>query len=394
MVNPEHLEILGQGVEVWNKWRKENPNIRPDLSQADLRDMDLRNVDLSQAHLPLANLTGLDLSGATFIMANLNGAFLSGVDLRGVDLRKARFIHAYLTEADLSGANLRGAILIDANLWRAILVGADLYETDLSGAALREAHLAGTKLLKTKLRAAYLVETDLSGARLEDVDLSNASLVRTDLRGATILGCSVYGVGAWDLKTDDKTEQESLVITPEEEQKITVDDLEIAQFLYLVLNNEKLGHFIRVMRTSAVLILGSFGPDSKEFREALRANLRAKGFAPIVFDFDTSKTSYKMETVQTLALLSNFVIVDLSEPAGEYAEIERLIPTTYVPFIKIAREGAHVSGMLEYPHDWVIDDCIKYPKALEEAKKSIPNLIENQVIPLAEEINRRLHPES
>ena len=27
MANAEQLEILKQGVEIWNQWRKENPNI-------------------------------------------------------------------------------------------------------------------------------------------------------------------------------------------------------------------------------------------------------------------------------------------------------------------------------------------------------------------------------
>lgn len=35
MANKEHLKILKQGVEVWNKWRKENPHIKPDLGRAD-----------------------------------------------------------------------------------------------------------------------------------------------------------------------------------------------------------------------------------------------------------------------------------------------------------------------------------------------------------------------
>ena len=29
MANPEHLEILKQGVDVWNKWREENPECNP-----------------------------------------------------------------------------------------------------------------------------------------------------------------------------------------------------------------------------------------------------------------------------------------------------------------------------------------------------------------------------
>jgi hypothetical protein len=36
MANQEHLEILHQGVEIWNKWREEKPDIVPDLSGAEL----------------------------------------------------------------------------------------------------------------------------------------------------------------------------------------------------------------------------------------------------------------------------------------------------------------------------------------------------------------------
>ena len=34
MANPEHLAILKQGVEVWNQWRDEHPEIQPNLSRA------------------------------------------------------------------------------------------------------------------------------------------------------------------------------------------------------------------------------------------------------------------------------------------------------------------------------------------------------------------------
>ena len=38
MANPEHLAKLEEGVEAWNKWREENPDIRePDLREAILR---------------------------------------------------------------------------------------------------------------------------------------------------------------------------------------------------------------------------------------------------------------------------------------------------------------------------------------------------------------------
>jgi len=55
MANEEHLKILKQGVEQWNKWRLENA-IRPDLGDADLGDADLSDADLGDAILGGANL--------------------------------------------------------------------------------------------------------------------------------------------------------------------------------------------------------------------------------------------------------------------------------------------------------------------------------------------------
>jgi len=36
MANEEHLKILKQGVEVWNKWREENPQEKPELQRVNL----------------------------------------------------------------------------------------------------------------------------------------------------------------------------------------------------------------------------------------------------------------------------------------------------------------------------------------------------------------------
>ena len=34
MPNEAHVSILLQGVQLWNRWRAENPTIRPDLSES------------------------------------------------------------------------------------------------------------------------------------------------------------------------------------------------------------------------------------------------------------------------------------------------------------------------------------------------------------------------
>ena len=47
MANEEHVQIIRQGVEVWNDWRQKNPEVVPDLSKADLSQADLSGVDFS-----------------------------------------------------------------------------------------------------------------------------------------------------------------------------------------------------------------------------------------------------------------------------------------------------------------------------------------------------------
>jgi hypothetical protein len=61
MANPEHLAILKQGVEQWNKWRSDRPDVLPDLTRADVRKwICAGRALLSEASLPGANLRGAD----------------------------------------------------------------------------------------------------------------------------------------------------------------------------------------------------------------------------------------------------------------------------------------------------------------------------------------------
>lgn len=86
MANDEHLRILRQGVEVWNTWREENPDIRPDLRAADLGRADLRYADLGGAHLEKADLWGADLGKAHLGGAHLGGAHTGYTRFGDVDL--------------------------------------------------------------------------------------------------------------------------------------------------------------------------------------------------------------------------------------------------------------------------------------------------------------------
>ena len=106
MANPEHLDILKQGVNAWNQWRVEYHDITPDLSVTILI-----GEELSDANLSDANLVATDLS-----LANLRNANLSSAELIGTNLRNANLSDADLRNANLRNANLSKAILIDADL--------------------------------------------------------------------------------------------------------------------------------------------------------------------------------------------------------------------------------------------------------------------------------------
>ena len=98
MANDAHLAVLKRGVAAWNEWRAAQPAMRPDLSSASLRGLDLAKVDLSRADLGKADLRGTILSGAVLIDADLAGAnffksVLDGADLFGANLIGARFLN-------------------------------------------------------------------------------------------------------------------------------------------------------------------------------------------------------------------------------------------------------------------------------------------------------------
>ena len=109
MASPEHLTKLKEGVEAWNKWRKDNPKIKRDLTEADLTEFDLTEFDLRKADLGYASLTGAVLVRADLVEANLFGVNLRKANLFGADLRKANLRRADLAEAKLEAANFTGA---------------------------------------------------------------------------------------------------------------------------------------------------------------------------------------------------------------------------------------------------------------------------------------------
>jgi hypothetical protein len=119
MADEEHVDLLKQGVEVWNKWRQKTPDVKADLHDADLSGADLGGANLGGAVLRRAILNGADLRRADLGGANLGGANLRRADLGGANLNGAKLNGASLSGADLSRATLYETVIVNTNLTRA-----------------------------------------------------------------------------------------------------------------------------------------------------------------------------------------------------------------------------------------------------------------------------------
>jgi len=409
MANQRDLNRIKQGVKFWNTWRKRDQQRRPDLRGAHLKKVNLSNADLSGADFRGADLSETDLRGTNLIEADLKGANLNGATLRGTDLSGANLSKAVLSGADLTGAHLRGATLtyaylskanlkytdlsgadlseahlVEADFNRPILRGANLSRTNLAGRNLRGINLSGANLVGINLSEAILEAADLSeadltranlsGANLSGANLSRANLGEADLSGAdltkvifigtnlenTLLtNCLVYGISAWDVQMGGAI-QLDLVITLPDQPTITVDNLKVAQFIYLLLNNKEIRDVIDTITSKVVLILGRFTTERKAILDALKDELRKHNYLPVLFDFEKPTSQDLTGTVTTLAHLARFIIVDLTDPSSAPYEVATIVPHTVVPIQPLLlREPLVVAGKVVERHEFAMFEDLR-----------------------------------
>jgi uncharacterized protein YjbI with pentapeptide repeats len=399
MANRQHLALIKQEVDAWNKWREENPKLVPNLRGADLSRTNLIWVDLGQANLTEANLRGADLRGAYLSKADLHMAYLNGTnlskaalisaDLRMAQLNGAHLTAAYLHNATFNGADLEGANLNGAYLYRASFTSANLNGANLNGAYLSNVDLRAADLIQTNLINANLTRVELSKANLSGANLTEATLVETNFSKANLDGCLIYGISAWGVNSEGAT-QSNLVITPRNEPSITIDNLEVAQFIYLLLNNGKIRDVINTITSKAVLILGRFTEERKAVLDSLREELRKRDLLPILFDFDKPSSRNITETVTTLAHVARFVIADITCAKSIPQELQSIVPALpSLPVQPIILASQYEWGMFR---DFLDRPSVLLPYRYDSLEGLLAVLEEKVILPAvrkAEEIEER-----
>ena len=202
MADQKHVEVLKQGVDVWNSWREENPDVIPDLSGAELNEIELPGANLKNAifykvelgkqlvptQMRKANLKGADLTEANLQWvdlsnADLHDAILPNANLANANLWSCGFIGACMSGANLEGANVHGNYFFNADLTRANLQGAKIYLANFDRANLSEVNLQGTDVYQTRLKNTKLIWANLQGAKF-----ATSSLEQADMRWACVDG--------------------------------------------------------------------------------------------------------------------------------------------------------------------------------------------------------------
>lgn len=254
----------------------------------------------------------------------------------------------------MEGAHLSGACFFNANL-----AGANLSNANLTGAELSWANLEGVNLTGADLAGVEMRETNLHNADLSFCSLERAVLIDANLSNAHLESCSVFGASVWGV---DLTGARQINLQINEDRgdgsTLTVDGLEVAQFLYLMLHSPNIRNAIDTIGKKVVLILGRFTPERKAVLDAIRLALRSKNYVPLLFDFECPSTRDTTETITLLARLSRFIIVDLTDPKSVPHELQAVVPhLPSVPVKPIIQASEREYGMFEHfrRYPWVLD---------------------------------------
>jgi hypothetical protein len=173
--------------------------------------------------------------------------------------------------------------------------------------------------------------------------------------------------------------QTNLTITREQDATITVDNLEVAQFIYLLLNNQKIRDVIDTITCKVVLILGRFTPERKAILDAIRDELRKRDYLPVLFDFDKPSNRDITETVSTLAHMAKFVIADITDAKSIPQELMAIVPRLpSVPLQPLLLASQREYGMFEHfkRFPWVLE-----PYLYEDQKRLLAAITEKVIGP-------------
>ena len=190
--NPQHVAWLNEGVESWNRRRKEEP-FKPELAGLvvgearygrmsaswpvpQVSNRDLRCVNLSYADLRRSIIRDGVFRNADFRSADLRGVLVGVSDFGGADFRGAQ-----LSDFKARSVNFQDTMFQDAIFCQTPGKGFSARMSDFTDVEFSGCDLTGTDFSGSSFAGAEFAETDLSGTNLHAADLRGANLARSRL---------------------------------------------------------------------------------------------------------------------------------------------------------------------------------------------------------------------
>ena len=286
-----------------------------------LSSSDVKNIEVEQLNLKNRRLNKIRIINTKFIKTSFDDSIMENAQIDN-----SSFENSCLRQINLQNAYITKSCFHAADMSRANLNFSSLINCDLRGVNLSHANLVKTNLTGSDLSGANLSDANLKDAILDGTNLMNARLLRSDLTGASITNSRVFGISSWKVTLDNSI-QKNLNITPPDEPYISVDDIDVAQFIYLLLNYQLFGKKVENIIKKTVLLLGNFESDRKIVLQKLRDCFKQNGYTPIIFDFDKPNSRCISETVLLVANLSCFIIADITDPKCIREELNTIIPS-------------------------------------------------------------------
>lgn len=339
----EYIELLSRGAKAWNEWRINYPFKAPCL-----REVNFVNAFSGSGFYDLPEFYGVNFSDVDFNCSSFRNSTFCDCTFDGAKITFSDLVDAYFQSCTFKNVNMRVCKIGNAHFIDCIFEDSDLSYCSAEN-------------------------TSFHGSSFKNTALENISFVKSDFSNTVLDGCRVYGISSWNLNLDN-SEQRNLVITKKNEPEITVDNIELAQFLYLMINNENLRNIINTITSKVVLILGNFSPERKEVLDNIRVQLRSYDLIPVMFDFNKPNFRNLTETVITLASMSKFIIADITSPRSiphELATLVKEFPSIAVyPTIQgIETEYGMFQDLTNYP--WVKEIRRYSTETIDEMVKDI-----------------------
>jgi len=305
----------------------------------------------------------------------LGGSDFTGASAKGCNFSGSSLPKSVWNDCSIDSCNFQGLTASNVSAQSARFLNCDFRNSILDGL-----NADGSAFTNSSFSQCKLIASTFTNSKLYSCKLDYALLCKANFDGATLDGCSVFGISIWG-SDFSKSDQKNFIVNLPGGNLIVTNSIEYSYFLYQCIENSNFKKYFESTSEKLVLILGRFTPKRMVYIDAIRNSLSKKGLIPVLFDFDKPETQDLSEVVLSLALISRFTVVDLSDPKCAPHEIATIAPHVNSPIAAVIEKGqrpyAMYSDMMRR-YSWVLEPEVY------QSHSEIESVILNSLLPNCE----------